>query len=92
MLENGEFPKFASCAQQGVPWFQEHKRWRDRSYTPKSGDIVFFDWNGDGKADHVGIVERVTDGTIHTIEGNADDECRRTSYHVGHGNILGFGV
>ena len=92
MLENGEFPKFASCAQQGVPWFQEHKRWRDRSYTPKSGDIVFFDWNGDGKADHVGIVERVTDGTIHTIEGNADDECRRTSYPVGHGNILGFGV
>ncbi len=79
MLENGGFPKLASCSQQGVPWFQEHKRWKDRSYTSKSGDMVFFDWNSGGKVDHVGIMEQVTGGKIHTKEGNVDDECKRAS-------------
>lgn len=75
MLENGELPKFASCNSQGVPWFQERGRWKDHSYTPSPGDIVFFDWDFDEKADHVGIVEKVENGIIFTIEGNLDDAC-----------------
>lgn len=42
------------------------------------GDIVIFDWDDDGFADHVGIVERVeADGTVWTYEGNRSDELQR---------------
>ena len=35
------------------------------------GDIVLFDWNGDGVADHVGfIITRNGNGTYETVEGN----------------------
>ena len=91
MLENGELPKFASCNSQGVPWFQERGRWKDRSYTPNPGDIIFFDWDSDEKADHVGIVEKVENETIFTIEGNSNDTCQRNSYSMGSEMILGFG-
>lgn len=92
MLENGELPKFASCNSQGVPWFQERGRWKDRSYTPSLGDIIFFDWDSDQKADHVGIVEKVENGIIYTIEGNSDDVCQRNSYPVGSRVIFGVGT
>lgn len=37
----------------------------------KPGDLVLFDWGGDGTSDHIGIVESVnSDGTVNTIEGN----------------------
>ena len=91
MLENGELPKFASCNSQGVPWFQERGRWKDRFYTPSPGDIIFFDWDSNQKADHVGIVEKVENGTIFTIEGNSNDTCQRNSYSMGSEIILGFG-
>ncbi|MBQ5716680.1 MAG: peptidoglycan-binding protein [Clostridia bacterium] len=34
------------------------------------GDIIFFDFNGNGQPDHVGIVERVSGNKVYTIEGN----------------------
>ena len=47
------------------------KERRFKRHDPKAGDIVFFDWGHDGKADHVGIVKHVNhDGSIETIEGN----------------------
>ena len=65
--------------------------------TPKSGDIITFNWDeysqsNDGFADHIGIVERVENGFIHTIEGNSGDvgTVKRNVYRIGHGNIRGF--
>ncbi|GAA3447141.1 CHAP domain-containing protein [Planomonospora venezuelensis] len=53
-------------------WFETRDAWSD---TPEPGALVFFDWSG-GKdikgVDHVGVVERVEGGTIHTIEANVD--------------------
>ena len=41
---------------------------------PQPGDIVIFDWDADGLADHVGMVESVeADGTVWTYEGNRND-------------------
>ena len=49
---------------------KEAHQWKGR-HDPKPGDLVIFDWQKDGTADHVGIVKRVNhDGTIQTIEGN----------------------
>ncbi|MFR3090331.1 MAG: CHAP domain-containing protein [Eggerthella lenta] len=55
-------------------------------------DIVFFDWDGDGVSDHVGIVESCDGSTVRTIEGNSDDACRRSAYGVGSPFIMGYGA
>ena len=67
----------------------------DGSSTPKAGDIITFNWDqnsqpNNGFADHIGIVESVSNGIIHTIEGNSNDQVRRNTYRIGHGNIRGF--
>lgn len=90
-IEAGVIPKFAACSA-GVQWFKSAGLWRDRGYEPQQGDIVFFDWGGDGGADHVGIVESCDGSTVHTIEGNTSDSCARRSYRVGSTSILGYGT
>ncbi|WP_177245447.1 CHAP domain-containing protein [Streptosporangium canum] len=71
-------------------WFETRGAWSDE---PEPGALVFFDWSG-GKdikgIDHVGVVERVEDGTLHTIEGNVDGvwlkrKTRDESKVVGYG-------
>ena len=67
----------------------------DGTTTPKAGDIITFNWDqnsqpNNGFADHIGIVESVSNGFIHTIEGNSNDQVRRNTYRIGHGNIRGF--
>ena len=76
----------------GVKWFESKGRFRDGSYTPVAGDIIFFDWGNDGTIDHVGIVESVSGGTVNTIEGNSGDKVARRSYRIGSSNIYGYGV
>lgn len=91
-IEMGVIPKFASCANQGVPWFQERGQWQDGGYIPAPGDLIFFDWDGDESADHVGIVEKAEYGMVHTIEGNTGDACKQHTYPVESEDILGYGV
>lgn len=97
-IDSGIIPKFAGCTN-GVQWFKDRGQWIDNSATPSPGMIIFFDWNNkgssgpqDGLSDHVGIVERVEDGIIYTIEGNSGDSCRENHYAVGHYEFLGYGV
>ena len=90
-IENGVIPKFAGCIQ-GSEWFMERGQWQDGSFTPEAGHIIFFDWEGDGLTDHVGIVERVENGTVYTVEGNSGDACRQNSYAVGSSVIYGYGI
>ena len=61
----------------------------------KHGDIIFFDWadSNDGKADHVGIVDRVENNRVYTIEGNTSgDMCKQNVYNIGSSAILGYGT
>lgn len=58
---------FAGC-QTAVAYF---KKMNQITKTPVEGDIVFFDWNADGRYDHTGIfVKWINDKEFHTIEGN----------------------
>ena len=94
-IEAGVIPKFAACASQGVPWFQERGLWQDNSYEPRPGDIIFFDWNDggqDGQSDHVGIVEKVENGRVYTVEGNSGESVRQNSYPIGYYEIYGYGT
>lgn len=90
-IDAGVIPKFAGCIQ-GSNWFKERGLWQDGSFTPSSGHIIFFDWEGDGLTDHVGIVERVENGTVYTVEGNSGDACKQNSYSIGSSVIYGYGT
>lgn len=95
-IDAGVIPKYASCAI-GSQWFKDRGLWQDGSYTPKSGDIIFFDWadeNGarDGVPDHTGIVDRVDENYIYTIEGNSSNTCRQNKYSIGSADIFGYGT
>ena len=90
-IDSGVIPKFAGCVL-GSQWFKDRGQWQDGSFTPEAGQIIFFDWEGDGETDHVGIVERVENGTVYTVEGNSGDACRQNSYSIGSSVIYGYGI
>ena len=93
LLDSGAIPRFSGVGT-GVNWFQSRGQWLSGSATPEPGMLIFFKWyDSDATiADHVGIVERVENGRIYTIEGNSNDMVRRNSYPVGYGEIKGYGV
>ena len=90
-IDTGVIPKFAGCVL-GSQWFMDRGQWQDGSFEPSAGHIIFFDWEGDGVTDHVGIVERVENGTVYTVEGNSGDTCRQNRYAIGSSVIYGYGI
>lgn len=86
-----------SIAKGWGTWHEGHNS------IPKIGDVISFTWNGLGYypgqdkyfSDHVGIVEKVSGNTVHTIEGNANGTnitstvCRK-SYTLYNGKINGY--
>ncbi len=97
-IETGVIPKFAGCVN-GVQWFKDRGQWMDGSAEPVPGMIIFFDWDNkgrsgpqDGQSDHVGIVQKVENGIVYTVEGNSGDSCCVNQYSVGHYEVLGYGV
>ena len=91
-LDSGTYPKFSGCVF-GMQWFQQRGLWLDGSAEPAPGMLIFFDWaTQDGVPDHVGIVEKVENGMVYTVEGNSRDMCRQKQYSLGSGVILGYGM
>ena len=99
LIESGAMPKFSLCSD-GMAWFQSHGKWQSAGSTPTAGSIVFFDWGGDGVADHVAIVEKCEGDIVYTVEGNTSTTVNGNSvrgvwqhqYPIGSGNILGYGT
>lgn len=97
-IDAGIIPKYAGCVN-GVQWFKDRGQWIDGSQEPMAGMIIFFDWDNkgssgpqDGLSDHTGIVEKVENGIVYTVEGNSGDSCRINQYAIGHYEILGYGA
>ena len=86
-------PRFAACQSQGIPWFQSHGQWGGRDYANiAAGDAIFFDWDLDGSADHVGIVVGTDGSRVYTVEGNSGDACKIKSYSLTYECIKGYGL
>ena len=86
-------PRFAACQSQGIPWFQSHGQWGGRDYANIApGDAIFFDWDLDGSADHVGIVVGTDGSRVYTVEGNSGDACKIKSYSLTYEYIKGYGL
>ena len=91
LIESGKMPKFSLC-DDGIAWFQGKGKWKSRGYSPAPGTLIFFDWNGDGTSDHVGIVEKTEGSTVYTVEGNSSDAVNKRSYDINNGTIMGYGI
>ena len=97
-IEAGICPKYAGCSN-GVQWFKDRGKWLDNTAEPAPGMVIFFDWDNkggsgpqDGEPDHTGIVEKVDNGMIYTVEGNSGDACRERMCPEQHYEIFGYGV
>lgn len=92
-VDAGIIPKFSGC-EWGVSWFRQYNLWADNRILQTPGITIFFDWEDEegGRADHVGIVEKVENGRVYTIEGNTAYNFQERSYALGHFEILGYGV
>ena len=91
LIESGKMPKFSLC-DDGITWFQSKGEWKSRGYSPAPGTLIFFDWNGDGTSDHVGIVEKTEGSTVYTVEGNSSNAVNQRSYDINNGTIMGYGL
>lgn len=98
-IDTGVIPKYAGCVN-GVQWFKDRGQWVDGSAEPVAGMIIFFDWDSpdgssgpqDGLSDHTGIVQKVENGKVYTVEGNSGDSVCTREYAIGHYEILGYGI
>ena len=83
---------YAACSYWQEQFFVANGTWHAASgYTPARGDLIFFDYTGDGKANHNGIVESVSATQVVAIEGNVDKEVKRCTYEINDSTIVGYG-
>ena len=82
--------------QRHIGIMQQKGIWQGK-VLPKAGDVITFDWDGGGFADHIGIVESVKDGVVTTIEGNsstygssAKTKVKRNTYNWNASYIKGY--
>ena len=74
-------------------WFKSHSQWANRGTTDLvAGDTIFFDWEGDGVTDHIGIVIGTDGSTVYTVEGNSGDEVKINTYGINASVIYGYGL
>ena len=64
----------------------------DRNYIPKTGDLVFYEFDGAYGADHMGIVTAVDGDRLEVIEGNSDNAVQLLDRHLTDAEILGYGI
>lgn len=99
LIESGEMPSFSLC-DNGIIWFKSHGKWQEAGSVPSTGSLIFFDWDGDGISDHVGIVEKCEGGIVYTVEGNTGTVINGSSvrgvwqhtYFIRSVTILGYGI
>ena len=78
---------------RAFPGFQSHGQWGARGYENLApGDAIFFDWDLDGSADHVGLVIGTDGSRVYTVEGNSGDACKIRSYDLNYECIKGYGL
>ena len=88
---NGPF--FAAVNSEGIYWFKKVGQWAEADYRDIApGDSIFFDWDLDGSANHVGLVIGTDGEKVYTIEGNRSDACQQFEYDLDDPHIFGYGL
>lgn len=85
------------------PTQHRSRDWKDRlkrlgayeddedAYQPQPGDLIFFNHDGEQVPQHIGIVEKVEDGMVYTVEGNLERAVSRGVYPLDFEEIIGYG-
>lgn len=74
-------PNFASCTVSLNTFFKKKGQWHPRAgYTPKPGDLIYYDWDKDNGPNHVGLVKEIIGSKVVTIEGNTSNPAGKTKY------------
>ena len=83
----------APASPRASPGSSRTDKWGGRDYANIApGDAIFFDWDLDGSADHVGIVVGTDGSRVYTVEGNSGDACKIKSYSLTYECIKGYGL
>lgn len=91
-------PNFASCTTSRDNFWKPNGRWKTRTtYTPKMGDLIFFDWDLSGNCDHIEVVVDVDSSKVYTVGGNTKGGysvvgVRHKSYPLTYKYIAGYGA
>lgn len=91
-VPESDFPREASCSRWISALRGQSLYAAAGEAEPDVGDMIFLDWEKDGAVDHVGIVTRVSGGTVTTIEGNVEHMVAERSYALTDGRIVGYGL
>ena len=89
--DKGVIPSFKT-ASDGIEWFKDKSTFKSINYTPKTGDIVFYDNDGDGNADYSGFVISTSGNSFTTIEASVEDNVRKMTYTTNNSKIVGYGI
>ncbi|MCD8007711.1 MAG: CHAP domain-containing protein [Clostridiales bacterium] len=90
-VDEDDFPQ-ASGAYAWISALNKLDLYEDADYTAAAGDLVFFDTNKDGKADHVGVVIDVNGTTLTAVEGDSNDKVEKNTYSLSDSTITGYGA
>lgn len=91
-------PTECSCAKMIELFKAKGSYIENENRVPKIGDIVFYDWQDNGKGDnkgnpdHVGIVSNVSRETFTVIEGNNKNAVSERTLEINGRYIRGFAV
>lgn len=99
LIANGWTGPTECGCEEWIKLLYEDDMWiEDDGFKPQPGDLIFYDWDDDGRgdctghADHVGVVETVNGISMTIIEGNNNNAVRRRVISVNSRYIRGFGV
>ncbi len=83
--------KTAGCGTE-LSFFKKMKEFEPRGYKPEKADIIFINWDSKNTPDHVGIVKKVDNKYVYTIEGNRSNKVAEAKYLLTDTRILGYGT
>lgn len=91
-------PTECSCNQM-IALFKKLGSWvEDDAYVPNIGDVIFYDWDDNGKgdnvgtSDHVGYVTACDGKNFEVTEGNMNDVVGKRKMQINGKYIRGYGV
>lgn len=86
------YSKTSGCLQ-AMNWYKSKKRWKKKGIKPAVGYQVFYDFKGQGKPTHTGLVTAVSGSTVTVYEGNKSNKvgARKFNYKT-YKYVLGYGL
>lgn len=91
-LEDEKYGYYA-CSDYWITWFKNNNAYHEvKDYTPLAGDMIFFDYDQDGKSDHNGLVKSVEGTKVICIEGNVEGEVKECNYELTDTTLKGYGT